>query len=137
MPVTLQHIANAAKVSRTTVSLALRHHPKISVAMRKRVQVLDRKLGYRPNPLVAAHANHLWLAGYSVFQALAPAGDRIPHFITAEWKKSVVVADLNCNQRGLPDRPKTVLIQADWKDGQTHRKRSNVKPGLFTLFSHA
>lgn len=346
MPITLQHIADAAKVSRTTVSLAMRNHPKISLAVRQRVQALARKLEYRPNPLVAAHmahlralrpankgqclafvcnrprreiqadarsplwsyycgardrahelgydlpffdvtaagmtgrrlsqilrargirglvialhhdwlgvsdlliewaefalatiehtvpsprmhevcidgfatigraiqrlleagcqrigiamhrrmddhANHMWLAGYQAFQALAPEEDRLPHFITADWGREaflkwyrrwrpdaivtinddivqwlraekvripqdvscvtlywrkhreflsgfyqnhevmaagavdLVVADLNCNELGLPARPKTVLIQADWKDGQTHRKRADTKP---------
>lgn len=339
MAITLQDIADAAKVSRTTVSLALRNHPKITTEVRARIHALAGKMHYRPNPLVAAHmshlratrpakkashqlafvsnrpkreiqtdmrsplwayycgakgraevlgydvayfnvsesgmnprrlseilrargirgvliavhhdwltladftidwgdfavatvehvmssprlhevctdgfstigrlvqkllddgckrigiamhrrmddhANHVWLAGYQGFQALAREQDRIPHFITAEWEKEtfmrwykqwrpnaiitindeivqwlrservripqdvscvtpywrkhreflsgfyqnhevmasgavdLVVADLNCNERGIPQHPKTVLIQSEWIDGATH-----------------
>ncbi len=50
------------------------------------------------------------------------------HEVMAAAAVDLVVAALNANERGLPERPKTVLIQADWKDGQTHGKRPNVKP---------
>lgn len=53
--INLGHIAKRAKVSRTTVSLALRDSPRISERVRKRVQALVRTLDYRPNPLVNAH----------------------------------------------------------------------------------
>jgi LacI family transcriptional regulator len=137
------------------------------------------------------HANHLWLAGYTAFQALAPARDRMPHFITPRWDKEgflrwfrrwrpeaiitinddivrwlrsekirvpqdvscvtlywresraylsgfyqnhevmaagavdLVAAQLNRNERGLPERTKTMLFQADWRDGSTHRVRKS------------
>lgn len=51
---TLQDVADAAGVHRSTVSLALRDHPRISPAVRKRIHELAEKLGYRINPLVAA-----------------------------------------------------------------------------------
>lgn len=57
--VTLQMIADRAKVSCTTVSLALRNHPKISAATRDRVHALARELGYRANPLISAHMSYL------------------------------------------------------------------------------
>ncbi len=57
--VTLQMIADRAKVSCTTVSLALRNHPKISVATRERVHALARELDYRVNPLISAHMSYL------------------------------------------------------------------------------
>jgi len=56
---TLQTIADRAKVSCTTVSLALRNNSKISLATRRRVQALARELGYRANPLVSAHLSLL------------------------------------------------------------------------------
>lgn len=49
---TMEALAQAAGVSKMTVSLALRDHPKISAATRERVRELAEKLGYRPNPLV-------------------------------------------------------------------------------------
>lgn len=51
---TLQDVADAAGVHRSTVSLALRDHPRISPAVRQRIHELADKLGYRVNPLVAA-----------------------------------------------------------------------------------
>jgi LacI family transcriptional regulator, galactose operon repressor len=57
--VTLRTIADRAQVSCTTVSLALRNHPKISPATRKRIRSLARRLGYRMNPLVSAHMSYL------------------------------------------------------------------------------
>ncbi len=57
--VTLQDIADRAKVSCTTVSLALRNHPKISVATRRKIARLAKTMGYRVNPLVSAHMSYL------------------------------------------------------------------------------
>jgi LacI family transcriptional regulator len=44
-----RRIAQLAGVSPTTVSLALRNHPKIPLATRQRVHQLAKKIGYRPN----------------------------------------------------------------------------------------
>ncbi|OAM87218.1 LacI family transcriptional regulator [Termitidicoccus mucosus] len=52
--VTLQNIAEKAGVHRSTVSLALRDHPRISAEVRARVRRLADEMGYRINPLVAA-----------------------------------------------------------------------------------
>lgn len=49
---TMTDLAEAAGVSKMTVSLALRGHQKISAATRKRITDLAEKMGYRPNPLV-------------------------------------------------------------------------------------
>ncbi|MHA3772555.1 LacI family DNA-binding transcriptional regulator [Verrucomicrobiota bacterium sgz303538] len=50
----LQDIADAAGVSKATVSLALRNHSSIPPETRARIQNLAQALGYRPNPLVSA-----------------------------------------------------------------------------------
>ncbi|MBD5780925.1 LacI family DNA-binding transcriptional regulator [Pelagicoccus sp. NFK12] len=52
--VTLNDIAEQAGVHRSTVSLALRNHPRISKPVRDRIQKLASDLDYRVNPLVAA-----------------------------------------------------------------------------------
>jgi len=52
--VTLQDLAKRAGVHRSTVSLALRDHPRISSTVRRRIQSLATSMGYRVNPLVAA-----------------------------------------------------------------------------------
>lgn len=51
--VTLQDIASAAGVSRMTVSLALRNHPKLPDATRIRIQSIADKMGYRPDPHIS------------------------------------------------------------------------------------
>lgn len=48
--VTLLDIAKTAGVHVSTVSLALRNHPKIAVKTRKRVAEIAKQLGYRPDP---------------------------------------------------------------------------------------
>jgi DNA-binding LacI/PurR family transcriptional regulator len=50
----LEDIAREAGVNRSTVSLALRDHPRISLERRQQVQAIAKRLGYRINPLVAA-----------------------------------------------------------------------------------
>ena len=52
--VTLSDIAQKAGVHSSTVSLALRNHPRISAPVKKRIQDLATEMGYRVNPLVAA-----------------------------------------------------------------------------------
>jgi DNA-binding LacI/PurR family transcriptional regulator len=47
--ISLQTIADAAGVTRTTVSLALRHNPRISAQTGEKIRSLARNLGYRPN----------------------------------------------------------------------------------------
>lgn len=53
-PATLQDVAVKAAVNRSTVSLALRDHPRVSEALRKRIKAVAMELGYRSNPLVTA-----------------------------------------------------------------------------------
>ena len=48
MAVTHQTIADAAGVTRATVSPALRGHPRISAATREHIRRIADDLGYRP-----------------------------------------------------------------------------------------
>lgn len=50
----MKHVAGAAGVSVTTVSLALRRDPSIPAATRERIIAIAERLGYRRNPLVSA-----------------------------------------------------------------------------------
>lgn len=54
-PVTLRQIAAKAGLSAAAVSLALRNSPQIRREVRERVSKLATKMGYRPNPLLAAY----------------------------------------------------------------------------------
>lgn len=49
-PGRLKDVAKAAGVSLMTVSMALRNHPRISAATRKRISKLAERLNYRPDP---------------------------------------------------------------------------------------
>lgn len=52
--VTQRDIADAAGVSRSTVTRALRNDTQISVCERERIQKIAEKMGYRPNPMINA-----------------------------------------------------------------------------------
>ena len=52
--VTIKDIAEECGVTATTVSLALRNHPRISDATKARVQETAERLNYRRNPMISA-----------------------------------------------------------------------------------
>ena len=52
--VTMQDVAQAAKVHQTTVSLALRNDPRLSAETRERIHQVAERLGYRPDPMLSA-----------------------------------------------------------------------------------
>ncbi|MDA3874180.1 MAG: LacI family DNA-binding transcriptional regulator, partial [Kiritimatiellae bacterium] len=56
MRVTLKDIADVVGVSHSTVSRALRDHPRISRKTRVRIQTLAKEMGYRPDPALTALA---------------------------------------------------------------------------------
>lgn len=49
----MQDVAKIAGVHQTTVSLALRHHPRIPIETRTRIEAVAQKLGYRIHPFVS------------------------------------------------------------------------------------
>ncbi len=51
---TLADVAKRAGVHVTTVSLALRNHPRLPLVTRERIKKLAAKLGYRPDPFLQA-----------------------------------------------------------------------------------
>lgn len=53
---TLSDIAREANVSKSLVSKALRHHPKVSKATAARIERLAEEMGYQPNPMLSALA---------------------------------------------------------------------------------
>src|SRR5215203_3612046 len=57
--VTFRQIAKASGLAVATVSYALRNDPKIPRATIERVQATAEKMGYRPNPRVAALMAHI------------------------------------------------------------------------------
>ena len=51
---TMADIARRAGVHVTTVSLALRNHPRLPLATRERIQALAAEMNYRPDPAIAS-----------------------------------------------------------------------------------
>lgn len=89
---TLQDVAKAAGVHRTTVSLALRDNPRIPQATRDRIKNIARELGYRTNPLVSAlmqvrrlgkpvkHASLAFVTNYPTRYGWKPENHDRPNF---------------------------------------------------------
>jgi LacI family transcriptional regulator/LacI family repressor for deo operon, udp, cdd, tsx, nupC, and nupG len=57
MPATLDDIVSRLGISRSTVSRALRNHPRISEQTRARVQEVAREVGYVPNEIARSLTN--------------------------------------------------------------------------------
>lgn len=66
---TLRTLAKLAGVSKTTVSLCLRDHPRIRPELRLRVQRLAAETGYRPNALMANLLAQLRSSRTSAYQS--------------------------------------------------------------------
>lgn len=75
---TLRIIAEAAGVSATVVSRALRNHPKVALATRERVQRVADQLGYRPDTEVSKLMYHLRTRQKPRFQSLLCALTTVP-----------------------------------------------------------
>jgi LacI family transcriptional regulator len=65
----MQQIADAAGVSKSAVSLALRNDPRISEPTRVRIQKAAHDMGYRRNPIVDSLMTQLRAGRQPVFQA--------------------------------------------------------------------
>lgn len=73
--VTIKDIAAAAGVHYSTVSLALRGHPRISTDVRETVQATAQRLGYVPDPMLSA------LIAYRNFQRRRPSGAVLAYLV--------------------------------------------------------
>lgn len=67
--VSMKQVADRAGVSRMTVSLALRGHPKISSATTDRVLAAAKELGYNPNPYLSVLGTHIRASKQKKLQA--------------------------------------------------------------------
>jgi DNA-binding LacI/PurR family transcriptional regulator len=56
--ISMRDIAKLAGVSHSTISLALKNHPRISDEVKQRVRTLCEEVGYRPDPMLAALAHY-------------------------------------------------------------------------------
>jgi LacI family transcriptional regulator len=76
--ITIRDVAREAGVHFTTVARALRDHPRLSAATRKRIKAIAIRLGYRPDPMMSAltayrtrmkppvyHGNIAWIINHT------------------------------------------------------------------------
>src|ERR1051325_1364983 len=82
---TVRHVAELAGVSPTAVSLALRNHPSISEATRKKIKAIAERINYRPDPMLTR------LAAYRYGLKRMPTLVRIAYLINwpsyDQWRK--------------------------------------------------
>jgi LacI family transcriptional regulator/LacI family repressor for deo operon, udp, cdd, tsx, nupC, and nupG len=87
--VTQEDVACRAGVHRTTVSLALKNHPRIPAATRKRIRRIADQMGYAPDPmlssLVAYRSRHRPVSFHGKLAWLVSSADgfdwrQVPHF---------------------------------------------------------
>ena len=108
--ITLQDIADAAGVSRATVSRALRADPLIPAATRERVAQVAERLGYRANPLVSALMTQMRegkAAGFSGTLALISQDEdpRRWHRSVPAWRHFHEGASARAEARGFKLEP--------------------------------
>jgi LacI family transcriptional regulator len=85
----LSDIARACGLSISTISRALRGHAKVSAATRHRIEEVAERLGYRPNPYIAALMSNVRRARRATAAAAALARiDTSPN--ADEWKADPV-----------------------------------------------
>jgi LacI family transcriptional regulator len=87
---TLQQIGDLCGVSKATVSLALRGHPRIPEATREKIRQAALKADYRMNPLVSAHAAY-------VRTARRPKSATVLGYLT-NWQKNALPASKHVNR---------------------------------------
>ena len=85
---TLQTIGDQLGLSRSTVSRALQHDPRIPLKTRKRVQSIAKKVDYHPNQIMSELASSHWqnakvakgiVIGY-IDRICGPRGGKFPEF---------------------------------------------------------
>lgn len=74
---TLRYLARLAGVSATTVSKALRNHPKVGEARRAEIRALAEREGYRRNPALSSWMRH-------VREVRHPAADETLAYVTSK-----------------------------------------------------
>lgn len=94
-PVTIRDLSAACGLSIATISLALRDHPRISQATRTRVAKVAAELGYRANPLMAAHWATVRARKPATFQAVIAVindWETAPRMATNPWIAPIYAA---------------------------------------------
>jgi len=96
--VTMRKVAQKAGVHVTTVSLALRNHPKLPLATRQRIRAVAERMGYRPDPALFS------LAAYRT--RIRPPKQRLTLAYLTNWDTEWVGRDL-APMRGFSRRDRS------------------------------
>lgn len=137
---TVRSLAKALSVSRTTVSEALRNHPRVSQETRARIQRAAKEAGYRFNPLASSLLSEVRRTRLGAFHGVLAAigqeeparvpfpgaywrdllqgatergrelGFKLEHFVIGQRKLSVRRLDTILRSRGI----RGVLIMPAW-----------------------
>lgn len=132
--VTLEQLAKAAGVAKSTVSMALRNHPHIAKKTRARIQRLAQELGYRPNPSISALMAHIRnskpIRSHDVIAFVAGFPDLDAMLAHPEHREAY---------EGARDRAESLGFRMDFfsltAPGMTHRRLNDVllNRGIRTL----
>lgn len=98
--VTHQDVANRLGLHKSTVSLALRGHPKIAANTRERVKAMAEQMGFRPDPALEALARQRW-AGHETGQGTVLAyviDSRMEHI--SQHRRFLPAARQRAQERG-------------------------------------
>lgn len=155
---TIRSLAEALGVSRTTVSEALRNHPRVRPETRERIQRLARESGYRFNPLASSLLSDVRRKRLGSFQGVLAAigqeeparvpfpgaywrdllqgatdrglelGFKLEHFVVEQRRLSVARLDTILRTRGI----RGVLIMPAW---HTPDFRQLSWPGLTGVYA--
>lgn len=87
---TMMEVAKAAGVSQSTVSLALRNSPLLPEATREKVHRAAERLGYRPNPMVAALMANLRAAGKKATRSTCSIAFLQMQVDEAPWQRRIL-----------------------------------------------
>jgi LacI family transcriptional regulator len=123
--VTLSDIAARADVHVTTVSLALRNHPRLPAETRERIQALAKKMGYAPDPFLRALVAY---RGKIMPRRNPPTLAYVTHWNTRwGWKKVTAHPDFYA---GAERKARELGFQLDhfWmgEPGLTHSRLSSI-----------
>src|ERR1700761_1844646 len=77
--ISMQDVAERMGLSRSTFSLALAKHPRISVRTRLRVEKICKEIGYRPNSIISELASARWQTSKATEGSRIAYVDRLPH----------------------------------------------------------
>ena len=134
----MRHVAELSGVSPTAVSQALRNHPSISEATRKKIKAIAERINYRPEVVLSLHLKvQQWLlnlglripddVGFVDLDCADRGGTRAGVYQHHERVGALALDTLMLlrqrNERGIPEVPQLTLLEGAWVEGATIKKQ--------------